>query len=1742
MMSRMSLRRTAPAALVAGVLGLTAAVVGGGLRLHRPTSGKAGPTLDQVRVALQETPLHFEPAAGKDQYVVRGPGYGLKIAANKNRLVLAPSSKETVRRKPAQVQVTLVGANSQARSKAEKPQTSRSNYFIGKDPKKWRTAVAHFGQVRYEQVYRGIDVVYYGKQGQLEYDFVVHPGASPDTVRMRYDGVSKVRIADNRLTLSTPLGEIQQDPPIVYQESGSGKRTPVPAHYVKLAANEIGFQVADYDRSRTLVIDPVLRYSTYIGGALADEVTDLVVDADGNAYVTGFTASTDFPLLGNFQGDAGTTDAFVSKLNPQGTGLVFSTYLGGGDDENAVDPQTRVGSIALDGNRNVYVAGLTRSVDFPVVLPVQVTNGGNGDGFVTKLNAAGSGILYSTYHGGRNVDVITDISVDASANAYVIGSTNSDDLNIANAFQPNFGGGTSDAFVARYNVDGTGLVYSTYLGGSDFDRGIGLAVDGTGNLYTTGQTNSTDFPIANAFQPQNEGVTDAFITKFDPVASQVQYSSYLGGSGENAGTSVAVDESGSAYVTGFTTSTDFPVTAGAFDESWNGGESDGFLTKIAADGSSQVYSTYLGGNGEDVALSVGVSVPGNDFVLAYVTGFTESTNFPVKAALRTSLVGVSDAFVTKFNADAGDIEYSTYLGGSAEDRGRAIAADVLGNAYVAGVTESTNFPALPTGSVFDSSFNGVIDGFISHMSSPPAAPINLVGTPLSSTTIRLTWDDTSDNETAFEIERRLPPGGFVSAGATGPNISTFDAGGLQADTEYVFRVRARNGTGASPFSNAVTVKTFPAPPTAPNNLVVTTPAPPGGRTSLTLTFLDTSNAETGFRIERVTGADFATGTNFTTINIGARTGTGNVTHTDASLSPNTQYAYRVVAFNLGGDSAASNEASGTTLPNPPPAPTGLTAVATSSVTVDLAWTENGTDETGFRVFRSTDNVTFSQIAVINQPDTGVFTDPAAPQDTKLWYRVTTMNSGGDSAASNTVTVTTVRAPTNLNVTAQPGQKAKLEWVDNSTKETGFRIERSTDGISYTQIAQVNTQNLQTFTDQGLVADTNYFYRVRAFNATGNSSYSNVDSTGSQPANPSDLTAIATSSSTVDLNWTDNATTETGFRIFRSEDGVTFTQVGAINTPDATSFTDTSAVGDKTYRYVVRANNDSGLSGASNQAIAETVLAPTALNAAPLSTTDILLTWNDNSTRENGYAIERSIDGAGFIEIKRTGENIKNFKDTGLTPETKYEYRVRGFRGTSNSSYSNTDDARTAPAAPTDLTLAVVGPNQINLFWTKNSANEDGFRVQRVTGTDFNSGTNLQEFVLPNGATTFEATGLTPNTNYAFRVQAFNESGGSAFSNVATAKTLPLPPAAPTNLAAQVLSQSEIKLTWKDNSTTETNFEIERSSDGGLTFNVIAAPAANATTFTDSGLPSDSEFIYRVRAVNGGGNSDFSNEVTARTLPDAPLGPSDLEAEATSESTVELTWTDNSNNETSYIVERKIGNGAFQQIKVLGADADSYSDSGLSPNTQVTYRVKAKNAGGNSADSNEVSLLMPPARPTNVRAKGISSTEIRVDWNSNGGADSFRIEFKPEGATQFQLAGNAEGTARSFVIGGLLPSTRVTVRVRASNEGGLSGFSNEATDSTLVGLASVTVDPEKVKGGKKAKGTIRLTGPAPKGGTAVRLSSDSKVAQVPTQIVVPQGASSATFTVTTKRTNRKKTAVITATLGKTAAQAILTVKK
>jgi hypothetical protein len=685
-----------------------------------------------VSRALQDQPLSFEAnqrqAPPDAQFVCRTPS--LTVLVKQSGLTFSvrtnPAPHTALQTTPPPqfatsriLEMRFAHARPDSTWTAEEKFPAESNYFLGSAAGNWITGVPHYASVRYHRVYPNIDVAYYGSSRNLEYDLVVAAHGDPGLVRLAFTGIDGIQLSPSGdLLLRTAGQSVRLNHPTAYQVI-HGARHLVAVSFVP-RGRQIGFRLGSYDPERPLIIDPVLSYSTYLGGTDDEGIFGIGFDREGNLYVAGETSSLDFPARHAVQSKVGGNyDAFVSKFDPSGSRLIYSTYLGGSMYDHAV-------GIAVDPRGSVYVAGLTNSPDFPVFHALQSKLAGSYDAFVTRLSPSGSQLVYSTYLGGAGFDTASGIAINRRGDAFVVGSTGSLDFPItANALQRVCDQGAlpglcfNDAFVTRLDPAGAKLVYSTYLGGAQYDEAGSVAIDDQDQAWVVGQTSSTNFPVKAAFQPALAGPANAFLTSLNAAGSSIVFSSYLGGNGYDGANAVALDGYRNIYIAGFTSSTNFP-TLHPFQAAL-AGQSDVFVTRVHAGGARLDYSTYLGGTDFDYPLAVAVDALGD----ASVVGFTFSTDFPVKNALFPKFQGgQADAFVTRLDRSGAALSYSTYLGGSGGDFGYALHTDLTGAAWVGGSTASTDFPVAHA---FQPKYaGGPYDAFLSRIRLAPSHSLEVL--------------------------------------------------------------------------------------------------------------------------------------------------------------------------------------------------------------------------------------------------------------------------------------------------------------------------------------------------------------------------------------------------------------------------------------------------------------------------------------------------------------------------------------------------------------------------------------------------------------------------------------------------------------------------------------------------------------------------------------------------------------------------------------------------------------------------------------------------------------------------------------------------------------------------------------------------------------------------------------------------------------------------------------------------------
>jgi len=736
-------------------------------------------TFHEISLArLDRAPIRFEPNEGQfvpsAKFVARTRRYSLSLSATELLLRSLPLTGPTGSHASAalewrsDVPLRFIGANREAKITGLDRLSSISNYFRGPDPKLWHTKIANYARVELENLYPNISLICYGQQNQPEFDWVVQPGADPG--RIRFSVLPAIPEVDRAgdLMLWLPDAQVRLKKPVMFQEF-DGERRIVEGNYALFADHEVGFRVANFDRKRPLIIDPVIVYSTYLGGSSGDETSQIAVDGAGNIYVIGTAGSNDYPLVNPIESNkTGFLEAFVTKFNSSGSTLIYSTYLGG----TAPGHVDRGNAISVDASGNAYVTGSTNDLNFPTTSGAfqPAPGGGVGvcancvDGWVAKLAPDGTSLLYSTYLGGTTSDIDPyGIALDAGGNTFLTGQTSPPGFPLTSGALQTTPGGQLDAFVLKLNAAGSALIYSTYLGGNANDEGNSIAVDPLGNAYVTGSTASTNFPVTTSLRPPTES-TQAFVAKINEQGNALVYSTLFG---SGAGGSIAVDSSGSAYIAGPVDDYLFP-TAGPMQTSLR--NYDGFVSKLDPSGANLIYSIFLGGSDVSLADAIAIDSAGN----AYVTGRTSSADFPTVNATQPVYSGgtfcaydCSDAFVTVVSADGSRFLYSTFLGDTGFEIGNGITVDSSGSIYVTGVTSSLYFPlvnpyqAVQKGDLQNGGGNSFVVKIAANVSFTPQrlvfgpAPLGLLqrqGIGLVTNPQTVTFTNNSDSAVSFTTE------------------------------------------------------------------------------------------------------------------------------------------------------------------------------------------------------------------------------------------------------------------------------------------------------------------------------------------------------------------------------------------------------------------------------------------------------------------------------------------------------------------------------------------------------------------------------------------------------------------------------------------------------------------------------------------------------------------------------------------------------------------------------------------------------------------------------------------------------------------------------------------------------------------------------------------------------------------------------------------------------------------------------
>jgi fibronectin type 3 domain-containing protein len=851
-----------------------------------------------------------------------------------------------------------------------------SNFFLGNDSSKWYQHVPSYQEVIYHNLWAGIDLVYRINNGNLKYDFIIHPGANPDQIEIKVEGDNEISIdREDTLNIHTSSGAVIKDSGLrVFYNSTKGT---IKGEFRIKDNNIYAFALSKYDNTKTVIIDPFV-YSTFLGGADIDDSWDIAVDSNRYAYVTGSTGSAEFPnTTGAYDTTYNNSDIFITKLNLPGTSLVYSTFIGGTSGDIGA-------SITVDSIGNAYITGFTLSSDFPnTTNAYDGTLNGTEDAFIAKLNPTGSDLVYSTFLGGSGVDVGFSIDVDIFGNAYVTGSTWSPDFpNTTGAFDNYYNSG-SDVFVTKLNPAGTDLIYSTFLGESGYECGWGIVVDSDEYVYVTGETNSDGFPTnVNAYDRTFNGSSDVFMTKFNPDGSDYIYSTFLGGNGIDSGFGIKVDIAGNAYITG-SAGPGFPNTTGAYDTTYNSG-SDAFVTKLNPSGTNLVYSTYIGGMSAESGKDI--DIDSNGYV--YITGSTQSADFPnTTGSFDNEYNGLGDSFISKLIPSATDLVYSTFIGGTNTDEGLGIAVDSNGYAYITGSTWSNDFPN--TTGAFDNSSNGNRDVFVSKLdlTTVPLRPQNLQAVA-SDTKVDLSWEAPSDDGGSpianYTIYRGTTSGGETFQALIG-DVLTYADINVTNGQMYYYKVSAINAVGEGPNSTEVNAKPLGLP-SEPRDLQVSY-----GDSFVRLIWTE-PNSNGG---SIITNYSIYRGPTSDSVTFLVRIG-DDLTYVDSDLTNGQVYYYRIKAMNEVGDSPLSNAAFGQprTTPSNPANLTISSGDEEITVTWDSPDSNGGSEIISYRIYRGTSSGDLSFLIELGS-EAFTYTDSGLANGITYYYQVSAVNAAGE---------------------------------------------------------------------------------------------------------------------------------------------------------------------------------------------------------------------------------------------------------------------------------------------------------------------------------------------------------------------------------------------------------------------------------------------------------------------------------------------------------------------------------------------------------------------------------------------------------------------------------------------------------------------------------------------------------------------------------------------------------------------------
>ncbi|MCU0799165.1 MAG: fibronectin type III domain-containing protein [Candidatus Thermoplasmatota archaeon] len=1244
------------------------------------------------------------------------------------------------------------------------------NFFLGNDPSGWATGVRSYQRIEYNDLWNGIDLVLTLKDGGLKYDLVLHPGSEPSDISFLVEGHSGLMAEGTELTIRTPIGMDITDSGLCANYI-DGQKEGIGASFILQGQDRYGISLDSFDSSRPVIVDPLV-FSTYYGGTDEDDAYDIDRDPSGNLYVAGYTYSWDFPITKSaYQtSNNGYSDIFVFKMSSDGTTISYSTYIGGSDYDFSQ-------AIKVDGAGNAYVTGGSYSLDFPTTSGAFNETHWNTidymDAIVFKLDPKGSSLIFSTYVAGEDMDAGLDIGIDSVGSSFVVGISASTEFPTTSGAYDEDHNGDIDIILFMLSYTGSYLKYSTYIGGDDTDIGYSLDYVSQDAIYLTGSTYSYDFPVTG--NVRLNGMTDVVALRMDLGNSTLIYSTLIGGDDEEEGYGIDVDDLGNAYITGYTwggSRSMFPTTTGAFDTTFNG-FIDTFVLKLDRKGSSLLYSTYIGGTEEEEGRSIILDEDSN----SYVCGFTASSDHPISpgADYPSFQGGYLDAVVCKLDNTGSSLLYSTYLGGSSDETAYSIILDPAKKAIVTGSTDSKNYPT--TTGVVQTTLMGAYDCFVTKLNfvsrpTEPRSPKAIGGAGY----VLLNWTVPASDGGApilhYTIYKGLTDSSLTSYLKT-TNIVLNDTK-VNSGTIYYYSVSANNSIGESPQTTVVSAMPI-GRPSVPRSFTII-----AGQTYIDLdwdTPLQTGGSPlAGYWVYR--------GTSPGSLVKLMEVSPANTYYRDESVEQGITYFYRLTALNIVGESIPT-ETLNASMPDVPSPPVDLSVTWGDSY-VHLSWVEpldnGGLLLNGFKVYRSNSSTPFKLLMSLTSSAL-TYNDTTVTNGVTYTYNVTAFNSLGESVPA-VVSSTPLGTPGKPKV-LPPGWGdgyVHLYWeapeVDGGTPVLGYHIYQIDDTSQLQLVGEVGP-DVRDHNMTGLVNGRIYYCYVTAFNIMGDSKKSEM-MTGipiGLPDPPVDLKAVP-GDGYVQLSWSkpvkDGGSAIMRYFVLRGTDQTSWEEFNEVVNISSTSYNDTKVENGITYKYVVRAMTSIGFSGPSSVVNAIPLGVPSAPRNFTLKGGNKLVevSWlppeKNGGTPITGYKVLRGEVESSLDVIQAIGPGSLSFEDTNVTNGKVYYYRLIAKNIMGDSLPTQTISIRPlgTPSAPRNVRTEASG-SYIKVLWEPpedtGGASITGYEIYR---SDDGGEMKLVGSVGP-GINTYLDKDVKPGVKYVYTVKATNSVGNSVASSTAS---------------------------------------------------------------------------------------------------------------------------------------------------------------------------------------------------------------------------------------------------------------------------------------------------------------------------------------------------------------------------------------